>query len=225
MALTCLTLLLLGLLPTSATHELHHRYFVSGTVLQTGGAPACGVSVQADGATGTTDYRGQYRILLHLHDSTVDPFNNDEGKLVTVTVVSAGVAQTTTALPGPAEDGWGESRVDLQVPPSIGGDCIAPVDPLVQGLLFVGLPLLLVAGLGFAYVKVIRPRRGRRSRTPALSSLPGVGKGRLKEFSALGITTLEDLARASPTAIAQGTSIGKREAMRLVRRARESLEE
>ena len=70
-----------------ATHELDHRFTVHGTVRDGRafpGRPLTGVEVVVRDSTsgevlqrGVTDQRGQFSLLLHLH-------NEDRGKLLTV---------------------------------------------------------------------------------------------------------------------------------------------
>ncbi len=170
----------------------------------------------------TTDDLGQYRVQLHLHDATVSPTQNDEGRTLVVRIVGTGISKSTTATPSQADDGWGESRVDFEVPASLAGEC---VNPLLQASFYIGIPVAAIAGTSFAYLRLIRPRLQGRPRSPSLSSLPGIGKGRLRELRGMGIETLQDLAKASPSEIARTTSIGKKEAKRLVRRARDAIQE
>lgn len=205
-----------------AEHEPSHRYFISGYLTQEDGSPACGVAVEASGRRATSDYRGWYRIQLHMHDATVDPVSNDVGTYIEVRIVDTSIVKTTTAVPSDIEDGWGESRVDFVVPAGLSREC---VNPLVQAGIYAGVPLAAVAGLSIAYLKVLRPWWTQRSIGPSLSSITGIGRARLQELNRMGIRTLEDLAQADPAEIARQTSIGKKEAKRLVRRAREKLEE
>ncbi len=204
-----------------AEHEPSHRYFVSGIVLQEDGSPACGVMLEVLDRSGTTDHRGRYRIQLHLHDATVSPTENDVGAVLVVRVAGTNIVKTTTATPGPADDGWGESRVDFTVSTALGKACTNPV--LLVGL-YVGIPLVVATGGAFAYFKVIRPKWNGRTGPPSLSSLPGIGRGRMQEFRRIGIRTLEDLADADPSTINRGTSVSRKEAKRLIRRAQEMLQ-
>ncbi len=205
-------------------HEASHRYFVSGYAVQEGGGPACGLTVQAQDRTATTDHRGWYRIQLHMHleGDAASGTESDVGSTILVRLVGTEISQTTTALPSSLEDGWGESSVDFQVPQGLSEACVSPA---VQIALYVGIPLIAVAGLSVTYFKFIKPLWLSRQRAPALSSLPGIGKGRLQELKRMGIETLEDLAATDPSKISQTTSIGRKEAKRLVRRAREKLGE
>ncbi|NIN66522.1 MAG: hypothetical protein GTO63_17900, partial [Anaerolineae bacterium] len=190
-------LLLLGGLPAAyGEHEPSHRYFVSGFVVYDGGMPACGITVQAEDRQATTDSRGWYRIQLHLHDGTVSPTENDVGKSLVVSVVGTGISKSTTATPSQADNGWGESRVDFEVPSSITGVC---TNPLLQAGLYIGVPLAVILGTSVAYIKLLRPRLQRRPSSPSLSSLPGIGKGRERELRNMGITTVQDLANAQPS--------------------------
>ncbi|MFQ5838242.1 MAG: helix-hairpin-helix domain-containing protein, partial [Thermoplasmata archaeon] len=201
-------------------HTPSHRYFVSGYVSQEDGSPACGVVIQANERTSATDYRGWYRIQLHMHDETVSGSDNDVGETIEVRVVGTAITKTTTAIHSQIDDGWGESRVDFEIPTGLSEACI---NPLVQAALYVGIPAVAVVGLSLVYFKLVRPRWLLRSVAPSLSSLPGIGRGRLRELGRMGIENLEDLAGADPSEIARQTSIGKKEAKRLVRRAREKL--
>lgn len=224
--LLLLLLLPLATFPAAGTHEEGHRYYVSGRVTHPDGSPACRVPVLIipvgrASAEGETDTEGRYRILLHLHDSTVAGEASDEGITIEVSVPEAD-PKTTTATPGPAPDGWGESVVDFRVPADVGGSCQSP---LVQTALFVGVPGVLLLGFAFAYVKVLRPWMVRRSVAPTLTSLTGIGRARQEELRSIGIESLRDLADATPARVANGTSIGKKEARRLIRKARERLAE
>lgn len=228
LAVLLLLVVLAALLPAAAEHEPSHRYFVSGRVTLEEGGPACGVTIQAaklgsaDIRSGATDASGRYRIQLHLHSPEVAGETSDEGATLQVRVVGTNLVQTTTAVSGPATDGWGERQVDFRVPSSVAGECISP---LALAGLYVGVPAGVLAGLSLAYVKVLRPWWVRRSIAPTLTSLTGIGRARQEELKALGIESLEDLAAAQPSQIANGTSIGKKEARRLIRRAREALQE
>ncbi|MEE9237831.1 MAG: helix-hairpin-helix domain-containing protein, partial [Thermoplasmata archaeon] len=202
-----------------AEHEPSHRYFVSGFVVQADGTPACGVVIEAGDRSGTTDGRGRYRIQLHMHDETVSP-TNDVGAAIVVRVAGTDISKNTTARPSTADDGWGESRVDFSVPVGMGGEC---ANPLLQAGIYVGLPLVVSAGLVLAYFKVIRPWWRSRAVTPPLSSLRGIGKGRLEEFRKMGIVTLDDLAASDSGEIGRRTSISRKEAKRLIRQAKEIL--
>ncbi|MFZ5864034.1 MAG: carboxypeptidase-like regulatory domain-containing protein [Nitrospirota bacterium] len=72
-------------LPAWATHEVDHRFVVSGTVLATDGTPKADVKVVVAhprnnlSETALTDRNGRYSVLMHLHDP-------DAGDPVTVTV-------------------------------------------------------------------------------------------------------------------------------------------
>ncbi|MFQ5986817.1 MAG: helix-hairpin-helix domain-containing protein [Thermoplasmata archaeon] len=227
-----LALLVLGLgvlHPAIATHTPQHRYLVTGLVTQEDGSPACGVSVEARKvAAGTavtraeTDFQGAYRIQLHLHsDEAVragEATSSDEGATIEARVTGTSLTQTAIATAGPSQDGWGESRIDFRVPVGTSEAC---ANPFVQAGLFIGIPIAILVAASVSYFKVIRPWQLRRSVAPSLSSLPGIGKARLQELKGIGIRNLEDLAAATPDEIARGTSIGKKEAKRLVRRAKE----
>ncbi len=219
LAVLGLVLVLASSLAVEAEHEPSHRYIVTGNVVLEDGSPACGVAIQAADRTATTDLGGRYRIQLHLHDSTV-PGENDEGLLITVRVVGSTLAKTTTALPGPSDDGWGESEVDFAVPAELAKECVAPA--LLAGL-YIGIPAAVVAGAALTYFRLVRPWWQSRPATPPLLSLSGIGKGRVREFHNVGIRTVDDLARAEPEDIAQRTSVGRKEAKRLVKRARDAL--
>lgn len=70
--------------PAWATHEVDHRFVVSGTVRTADGAPRANVKVVVAhprgnlSETALTDSGGRYSVLLHLHDK-------DAGDPVTVT--------------------------------------------------------------------------------------------------------------------------------------------
>ncbi|MFQ5552117.1 MAG: helix-hairpin-helix domain-containing protein [Thermoplasmata archaeon] len=221
-------LLSLLVLPISGlgTHDPDHSYYVSGRLTHENGSPACGVAIRAgpdrDGnsPSGFTDHEGRYRIELHFHGPNAPP-PNDEGATFQVQVPGTGVTRSSTVTAGPADDAWGESRVDLVVPAGTGGECVAPTNPLALAALYVGIPTAALVGFSIAYVKVVRPWWNRRATTSTLASIPGIGKGRLPELRAMGIRTPEELARAQPAEVARETSIGKKEARRLIRRARE----
>lgn len=216
----------IGLLASvQGTHETEHRYFVSGSVTGPGGDPACGVVVEAgpdtDGTLhrATTDSSGSYRILLHFHDLPEEGLV-EVGVEFTVRLVDTGEVKTATTAEGSADDGWGESRVNFVASSEVGGACTNPL--LVAGL-YVGVPLAVVGGLAASYVKLIRPWWRRRPQTPALSSLPGIGSGRMRALRRAGVRSVEDLARADPEDLVRQISVGKREAKRLVKRAAELL--
>lgn len=187
-----------------------------------GGTAACGVTVQAEDRQAVTDSRGWYRVQLHLHDGTVSPTENDVGKNLLVSVAGTGITKSTTATPSQADDGWGESRVDFEVPSSVSGEC---TDPLLQAGLYIGVPVAVVLGTSITYVKFLRPRLQRRPSSPSLSSLPGIGRARERELRKMGVETLQDLADAQPSVIARNSSISQREAKRIVKRAREKSQE
>ncbi len=220
MTLASILLLLGGLPAVYGEHEPSHRYFVSGFVVYDGGMPACGVTVQAEDRQATTDSRGWYRIQLHLHDGTVSA-ENDVGRNLVVSIAGTGISKSTTATPSQADNGWGESRVDFEVPSSISGEC---TNPLLQAGLYIGVPLAVVLGASVTYIKLLRPRLQRRPISPPLSSVPGIGKGRERDLRKMGITTVQDLANAQPSEIARESSIGLREAKRIIKRAREKLQ-
>lgn len=213
------------LAPAQGTHEQDHRYYVSGQLTHPDGSPACGLAVEAgpdaDGLLhrAVTDHTGSYRALLHFHNLPEEGVV-DVGATFQVRVVETAAAKQATVVAGPSGDGWGESRVDFVVPAGMGDACPAP---LVQTGLYVGVPVALLGGLGVAYVKVLRPWWRRRPRAPRLSSIPGIGSGRLRELRGLGVGNVEDLAAADPDELSQATSMSRREARRLVKRAQERL--
>lgn len=214
-------LLLLMLMPAAgATHEASHRYYVGGKLTREDGSPACGVAIQALDTRGVTDNTGQYRLLLHLHHPDSGEAD-DVGTVIDVRVEGTSLTAETTALTSLSADGWGESRVDFTVPNSLGGECTAP---LLQVAYYVGIPALVVAGAVLAYFKVFKPWTVSRRTPLSLSDLPGIGKGREGELRSLGIQKLEDVAAADPAVLAEKTSIGRKEAKRLVRKAREILD-
>jgi hypothetical protein len=217
-----LLLLSTSILAAQGEHDPSHRYFVAGYVTTEDGSPGCGVVIQIRDRRVTTDYRGWYRIQLHMHDETVNAVNNDVGATLQVQVVGTSLVKTTTAQHSQLEDGWGESRVDFEVPSELSDPCISP---LVLAGTYVGIPLAVIAGGVVAYIKVVKPWWLQRATPPSLSMLPGIGKGRLRELRAMGIETVGQLAEAAPSEIVRRTSISKKEAKRLVRRAREKLGE
>ncbi len=215
------TLVLSVMLPAAiAEHEPSHRYFVSGRVIRDDGTPACDVVVQVEDNQARTNDQGLYRIQIHLHDATVSPTQNDVGRILAVQIVGTGITKSTTAVPSQVDDGWGESRVDFEVPTSLSGECTNPV--LLVGL-YVGIPAAALVGVSIAYLRLVRPWLQGRPRLAALTSLSGIGKGRLLELRGMGIETLQDLAEASPAEIARRSSLSRREAKRLVQRAQEKL--
>ncbi len=207
------------------THEADHRYYVSGTLTRPDGSPACGVAVEAGPDTdgnvhrATTDRTGSYRILLHFHNIPEQGIV-EVGAEFQVRVVDTGQLKTATTALRATDDAWGESVVNFGVPAGVGKACTSLA--VVAGL-YVGLPVALLAGLAVSYVKVIRPWWRRRPRTPPLSSLPGIGAGRLRALKVVGVTSVLDLAHADPVELARQISISKREAKRLVKRAAELL--
>jgi len=150
-----------------ATHEVDHRFVVSGAVRAADGTPRANVKVVAAhprtplSETVFTDRNGAYSVLLHLHDS-------DAGDPVTVTVGDE--VKTITAAYNPRDH-----RTPRQMQVDFGASVAAESDP---SLWWVGIGGGVAVAGGLWYWR--RARRASRRKRDDRGKSPRAGTSRLK---------------------------------------------